>query len=66
VSGGEEGRSRRLDGVLFDYGDTLVEFTRPDSALAEAETEMLAVLRRSVATKVSIDVLRGVLDQVDR
>jgi putative hydrolase of the HAD superfamily len=66
VSGGEEGRSRRLDGVLFDYGDTLVEFTRPDTALAEAETEMLAVLRRSAGTKVSTDVLRGVLDQVDR
>jgi HAD superfamily hydrolase (TIGR01549 family) len=65
VSGVGEGSPRPIDGVLFDYGETLVEFSRPDGALAEAEVRMLAVLAASGSGRVSADVLRGVLDRVD-
>ena len=38
---------RPLGGILFDYGETLVEFSRPVAALAEAEHRILEVLTAS-------------------
>ncbi len=66
MSGVEEGSPRRIDGVLFDYGETLVEFSRPVDALAEAEVRMLAVLAETGHGRVSSELLRAVLDRVDR
>jgi HAD superfamily hydrolase (TIGR01549 family) len=66
VSGVEEGPPRQIDGVLFDYGETLVEFSRPVDALAEAEVRMLAVLAETGHGRVSSELLRAVLDRVDR
>jgi HAD superfamily hydrolase (TIGR01509 family) len=66
VSGVGEGSPRRIDGVLFDYGETLVEFTRPDDALAEAELQMLAVLSAASQEVQSMGSLRAVLDRIDR
>jgi putative hydrolase of the HAD superfamily len=66
VSAVEEGLPRQIDGVLFDYGDTLVEFSRPVDALAEAEVRMLAVLEEAGRGHASIESLRAVLDRVDR
>jgi putative hydrolase of the HAD superfamily len=66
VSGVEEGSPRQIDGVLFDYGETLVEFSRPVDALAEAEVRMLAVLAETGHGRVSSELLRAVLDRVDR
>jgi putative hydrolase of the HAD superfamily len=65
VSGAGEGSPRRIDGVLFDYGDTLVEFSRPDEALAEAEARMLDVLAGSGRGRPPIEALRAVLERVD-
>ncbi len=66
MSGVEEGSPRQIDGVLFDYGETLVEFSRPDDALAEAEVRMLAVLAEAGHGRVSSESLRAILDRVDR
>jgi HAD superfamily hydrolase (TIGR01662 family) len=66
VSAAREGSPRQIDGILFDYGDTLVEFSRPDDALAEAEARMLAVLAASGRDRPSIEALRAVLERVDR
>jgi FMN phosphatase YigB (HAD superfamily) len=66
VSGVEEGSPRRIDGVLFDYGETLVEFSRPVAALSEAEARMLAVLAEAGHGHVSSESLLAVLDRVDR
>lgn len=66
MSGVGEGWPRQIDGVLFDYGETLVEFSRPDDALAEAAVRMLAVLTGSGGGGISIEALRAVLDRVDR
>jgi putative hydrolase of the HAD superfamily len=56
----------QIDGVLFDYGDTLVEFSRPVDALAEAELRILAALSAAGQRGLSIEGLRAVLDRVDR
>jgi putative hydrolase of the HAD superfamily len=66
VSGAGEGSPRQIDGVLFDYGETLVEFSRPDDALAGAQARMLEVLASSNRGGPSIEGLRAVLDRVDR
>ena len=66
VSGVGEGSCSSIDGILFDYGETLVEFTRPDDALAAAEVRMLAVLSDAGEGGMSIEGLRAVLDRVDR
>jgi HAD superfamily hydrolase (TIGR01662 family) len=66
VSAVGEGRSRQIDGVLFDYGETLVEFSRPDDALAEAEAAMLGALAQSGRGVLPIDVLHAVLERVDQ
>ena len=66
MSGAREGSPRELDGVLFDYGDTLVEFSRPDEALAEAELRILEVLSAAGEGGLSIEGIRAVLDRVDR
>jgi HAD superfamily hydrolase (TIGR01509 family) len=55
-----------VGGVLFDYGETLVEFSRPDAALAEAEHRILEVLAASGQEAPSATALRGVLDRVER
>jgi HAD superfamily hydrolase (TIGR01509 family) len=58
--------SRQIDGVLFDYGETLVEFTRPVDALAGAELRILEALSAAGQRGLSIEGLRAVLDRVDR
>lgn len=55
-----------MGGVLFDYGETLVEFSRPDAALAEAEHRILEVLAASGQKAPSATAVRGVLDRVER
>jgi putative hydrolase of the HAD superfamily len=66
VSGAGEGQARGIDGVLFDYGETLVEFSRPHEALAEAETRILELVKTSGRVVPSAASLRAVFDQVDR
>jgi putative hydrolase of the HAD superfamily len=66
VSGVEEGLPGQIDGVLFDYGETLVEFSHPVDALAEAHARMLAVLAEAGHGHVSNETLRAVLDRVDQ
>ena len=65
MSDAEEGLPRRNGGVLFDYGETLVEFTRPREALAEAEQRILGVLAAS-GLSASLATLLPVLDRVER
>jgi putative hydrolase of the HAD superfamily len=58
--------ARQLEGVLFDYGETLVEFKRPDAALAAADDEIVAVLAASGLRLSSVGALRSViLDRVE-
>jgi putative hydrolase of the HAD superfamily len=66
VSGVGEGSSPSIDGVLFDYGETLVEFTRPVDALADAELRILAVLSAEGQRGLSAEGLRAILDRLDR
>jgi HAD superfamily hydrolase (TIGR01549 family) len=66
VSGAEEGRAHRISGVLFDYGETLVEFTRPDEALGEAELQILSLLATSGRASPSPATVRAVQDRVER
>jgi HAD superfamily hydrolase (TIGR01509 family) len=56
-----------LQGVLFDYGETLVEFTRPQAALDNAEEQIATVLAASGYERRTPAVLRTeVLDRVER
>jgi len=66
VTGAGEEQRRRIDGVLFDYGETLVEFSRPHQALADAEQRILALVAASGRTAPSPTTLRAVFDRVDR
>ncbi len=62
-----EGTAGRLEGVLFDYGETLVSFTRPDAALAEASQRIVAALDASGRRAPDTGTLRAtVLDRVER
>ena len=61
-----EGTARGLDGILFDYGETLVEFSRPREALAEAEERILEVLQASGRKDPGIATLRAVTERVER
>lgn len=65
MSGAGGARARALAGVLFDYGETLVEFSRPSAALAEAEERILRALAAANSGPVSVATLRGVLDHLD-
>jgi putative hydrolase of the HAD superfamily len=64
-AGGQEG-PRRVAGVLFDYGETLVQFSRPHEALAEAEPQIIAVLAAAGRVVPTPDELRAILDGVER
>jgi HAD superfamily hydrolase (TIGR01662 family) len=56
-----------MRGVLFDYGETLVEFSRPNTALGEAHGRIVALLAASGTPAPSIETLRtAVLDRVER
>jgi HAD superfamily hydrolase (TIGR01662 family) len=66
VTGGRDEPRRRIEGVLFDYGETLVEFSRPDEALAGAEQRILAAVAASGRPAPSPATLRAVFDRVDR
>jgi putative hydrolase of the HAD superfamily len=66
VSDAEEGQGHRIDGVLFDYGETLVEFSRPRDALAVAEQRILATLTASGHGAPSPATFRGILDRIER
>ena len=61
-----EGRARGLDGILFDYGETLVGFSRPREAIAEAEMRILDVLRASGRPEPAIETLRAIMERVER
>jgi putative hydrolase of the HAD superfamily len=53
--------------VLFDYGETLVHFERPDAALAVADQEIVALLAASGRRAPSATDLRSrILDRVER
>jgi HAD superfamily hydrolase (TIGR01509 family) len=55
-----------LQGVLFDYGETLVQFVRPDAALAEADARIAALLAASGHGTLPPERLRAtVFDRVD-
>ena len=59
--------ARQLEGVLFDYGETLVHFKRPDEALAAADAAIVDLLAASGKPAPSPTTLRGViLDRVER
>jgi HAD superfamily hydrolase (TIGR01662 family) len=61
------GQGRALQGVLFDYGETLVHFKRPDAALAAADAAIVALLATSGKRAPSVRELRSrVLDRVER
>jgi HAD superfamily hydrolase (TIGR01509 family) len=58
---------RALEGVLFDYGETLVEFVRPDAALAAADAQIAALLATSGHGALTAEALRtSVLDRVEQ
>jgi putative hydrolase of the HAD superfamily len=66
VSETVEGKARALEGVLFDYGETLVEFVRPDAALAAADEQIAALLAASGHAAVTPGELRvSVHDRVE-
>ncbi len=65
MSGAEQPPRHRLGGVLFDYGETLVEFQRPHEALAEAEERILAVLAASGVSVPSGATVRAVQNRVE-
>jgi putative hydrolase of the HAD superfamily len=64
VTAGEAGQRQR-GGVLFDYGETLVEFTRPAEALAVAEEQIRAVLASAGRTAPSMAAIHAVLERVE-
>jgi HAD superfamily hydrolase (TIGR01662 family) len=67
VSEAGHGRARELEGVLFDYGETLVHFKRPDAALALADQEIVALLAASGRRALSAKALRSlILERVER
>jgi len=66
VSDVGEGQQRGIDGMLFDYGETLVEFSRPHQALAEAKMRIRALLTTSGRGAPSATSLGAVFDRVDR
>jgi len=66
VSSAEQRLRHRIGGVLFDYGETLVEFERPSEALAEAEERILAVLAASGRSVPSRATVRAVQDRVEQ
>lgn len=62
-----ERTARALEGVLFDYGETLVQFVRPEAALAAADVQIVARLSASGHPGASVEALRtNVLDRVER
>ncbi len=61
-----EGTARGLDGILFDYGETLVEFSRPREALAEAEERIVGALVASGRPEPAIATLRAIMQRVER
>jgi putative hydrolase of the HAD superfamily len=66
VTNAAEVLPRPVGGILFDYGETLVEFSRPEAALAQAEQRIRDVLAASGHEVPSATVLRGVHDRVER
>ncbi len=57
----------RLEGVLFDYGETLVRFVRPDAALAAALLRIGAALVGAGLKPPPLQMLRSdVIDRVER
>jgi putative hydrolase of the HAD superfamily len=66
VSDPREGTARGLEGILFDYGETLVEFSRPREALAEAEERILGALRASGRQDPGIATLHAIMERVER
>jgi HAD superfamily hydrolase (TIGR01509 family) len=61
-----EGTARALEGVLFDYGETLVEFVRPDDALVAADAAIAALLAANGHGALTAEALRKtVLDRVE-
>lgn len=53
-------------GVLFDYGETLVTFSRPADAIAEADQRIVSILE-ATGLMMSVAALReGILDRVER
>jgi putative hydrolase of the HAD superfamily len=66
VTGGGARKEPALEGVLFDYGETLAAFSRPDEALARAEESILALLKASGRTAPSLATLRAILGRVER
>jgi HAD superfamily hydrolase (TIGR01509 family) len=67
VSDPGQAQARELEGVLFDYGETLVHFRRPDAALALADQAIIAVLAASGRRAPSVTELRSlILDRVER
>ena len=62
-----EGTARALQGVLFDYGETLVEFVRPVAALADADARITALLVAAGHGELTAKGVRAtVLDRVER
>lgn len=60
------GKPSRLEGVLLDYGETLVQFTRPDAALRDADERIVAALRAAGMRPLSAEELRSrILDRVE-
>lgn len=66
MSSGGEGRAHRIAGVLFDYGETLVEFARPAEALREAEQRILTLLAAPGRAGPAPAAVRAVQDRVER
>lgn len=66
MTGRRDEQRRRIEGVLFDYGETLVEFSRPDVALADADQQILSLVAASGGAAPSLTTLRAILDRVDR
>ncbi len=60
-----EGTARGLDGILFDYGETLVEFSRPRDALAEAEERIVDALVGSGRHEPPISTVRAIMQRVE-
>lgn len=61
-----EGKAGGLDGILFDYGETLVEFSRPREALAEAEERIVDALVASGRPEPAIARLGAIMQRVER
>ncbi len=66
MSGAGEERAHRISGVLFDYGETLVEFTRPDEALGVAEQRILTLLAACGRVGPAPTTVRAIQDRVER